>query len=117
MDIISRREFVNRGNQTIMYELDDNVLRSNIIDVLMGFQSEKNLFLNCECSTYDEDGIVLRRVFNKIDELAELKDYPSPYMSFIADYIDADTGKYIYTVSTETNNNKVECVIDKKNNR
>ena len=97
INIISKRELSN----SVIYELDDNILRSNIIG-------------ECSCSTWDEDGHVMRPCFHSIDELEKLKEYPSPDMSFDVDYVNSDTGKYSYTISASTNNNIITFFIDNK---
>lgn len=66
------------------------------------------------CSTWDEDGHVMRPCFHSIDELEKLKEYPSPDMSFNVDYVNSDTGKYSYTISASTNNNIITFFIDNK---
>ena len=47
--------------------------------------------------------------------MSELINYPNPYMSFEADYVDLQTGKYVYTIKTEVNMDRIVCVFDKKN--
>ena len=32
-----------------------------------------------------------------------------------ADYVDLQTGKYVYTIKTEVNMDRIDCVFDKKN--
>ena len=94
INIISKRELSN----SVIYELDDNILRSNIISILKMF----------------ENGHVMRPCFHSIDELEKLKEYPSPDMSFDVDYVNSDTGKYSYTISASTNNNIITFFIDNK---
>ena len=72
------------------------------------------IFGECSCSTWDEDGHVMRPCFHSIDELEKLKEYPSPDMSFDVDYVNSDTGKYSYTISASTNNNIITFFIDNK---
>lgn len=114
MNIISKEELQNRENPTIRYKLDNNVLRSNIMSVLSAFQSEKISFLSCECDTFDKDDNSLRVYFNNLADMSELINYPNPYMSFEADYVDLQTGKYVYTIKTEVNMDRMDCVFDKK---
>ena len=111
INIISKRELSN----SVIYELDDNILRSNIISILKMFENGKHKFGECSCSTWDEDGHVMRPCFHSIDELEKLKEYPSPDMSFDVDYVNSDTGKYSYTISASTNNNIITFFIDNKN--
>ena len=68
-------------------------------------------FGECSCSTWDEDGHVMRPCFHSIDELEKLKEYPSPDMSFNVDYVNSDTGKYSYTISASTNNNIITSLL------
>ena len=96
INIISKRELSN----SVIYELDDNILRSNIISILKMFENGKHKFGECSCSTWDE--------------LEKLKEYPSPDMSFDVDYVNSDTGKYSYTISASTNNNIITFFIDNK---
>ena len=110
INIISKRELSN----SVIYELDDNILRSNIISILKMFENGKHKFGECSCSTWDEDGHVMRPCFHSIDELEKLKEYPSPDMSFDVDYVNSDTGKYSYTISASTNNNIITFFIDNK---
>ena len=79
------------------------------------FENGKHKFGECSCSTWDEDGHVMRPCFHSIDELEKLKEYPSPDMSFDVDYVNSDTGKYSYTISASTNNNIITFFIDNKN--
>ena len=46
------------------------------------FENGKLKFGECSCSTWDEDGHVMRPCFHSIDELEKLKECPSPDMSF-----------------------------------
>ena len=94
INIISKRELSN----SVIYELDDNILRSNIISILKMFENGKHKFGECSCSTWDEDGHVMRPCFHSIDELEKLKEYP----------------KYSYTISASTNNNIITFFIDNK---
>ena len=89
INIISKRELSN----SVIYELDDNILRSNIISILKMFENGKHKFGECSCSTWDEDGHVMRPCFHSIDELEKLKEYPSPDMSFDVDYVNSDTAQ------------------------
>lgn len=86
INIISKRELSN----SVIYELDDNILRSNIISILKMFENGKHKFGECSCSTWDEDGHVMRPCFHSIDELEKLKEYPSPDMSFDVDYVNSE---------------------------
>lgn len=110
INIISKRVSSNR----VIYELDDNIFRSNIIPILKMFENGKNKFGECRCDTFDEDDHVMRPCFHSIDELEKLEKYPSPYMSFDVDYVSCDTGKYRYTLSASTNNNIITCFIDNR---
>ena len=47
INIISKRELSN----SVIYELDDNILRSNIISILKMFENGKHKFGECSCST------------------------------------------------------------------
>lgn len=49
INIISKRELSN----SVIYELDDNILRSNIISILKMFENGKDKFGECSCSTFD----------------------------------------------------------------
>ena len=49
INIISKRELSN----SVIYELDDNILRSNIISILKMFENGKHKFGECSCSTWD----------------------------------------------------------------
>lgn len=110
MRIISKKELPNRENNTIRYKLDDNILRSNIADVIRLFETQTTEFLECECDTYDEDGCVMHVYFNNLDEIKRLKDYPSPYMNFRIDYEDTCTGKKVCTIHLATNDNTVDYI-------
>ena len=71
INIISKRELSN----SVIYELDDNILRSNIISILKMFENGKHKFGECSCSTWDEDGHVMRPCFHSIEELKDV-NYP-----------------------------------------
>lgn len=101
-------EFVSK-----VYTFDNTVQQDNFCDLLEKLEDENIKFYECNCSTYDDYGMLWSPCFKSIDELREYP-FENAWVNFCADFIDKKTEEYRFSVITANNKNKIKIKYDSK---
>lgn len=114
MKIVNVEEMDNENYFSKKYTFDQNVQLDSLLAIAKKFENDNTVLFNCRCYTFDEEGSQLSKNYKKIDEIAQIGSFPSPYISFSLVYCDRDTLDYKFSLSTNTNSRVLTYVVDKK---
>ena len=114
MKMLDFKDYENDNFYRRVYTLDNNIQIDNFLDVVKNFETEQIKMIVCNCQSFNGDGHPLFARYESVDDIALLKDFPSPYIRFFVEFGDHITHDYKFNLEANVNSNVVSYIVDKK---
>ena len=115
MKILKSVDFDKDDSYGTYYELDEAINVDSFITIVRQFANDNDAVLSkCKCSSFNEDGSPLFSIFYSADEILEAKDFPNPFVTFTAEFVDKNTKDYKFSLLTSTNDKGLIYKVSKK---
>lgn len=105
--------FDNTRYFTKNYTLSNNVQADAISDIIAFFETDAVVMTRCHCSTFNEDGHPLDKIYYSKEDLSDIHSLPSPYISFTIEFRNTNTKAYVFSLLMDINSPVITYAVNK----
>lgn len=113
MEIKDTKELKTEALYIKSFEVNEPLGIKSIIRMLSNYEKDNIKMFKCICRTFSESGNSYHPEFSSIEDLEKgVKTFENPSVSFRAIYMDMNTNKYKFDITTAANTNVIDYTVD-----